>query len=82
MKTHKITTINDLVNILTLENHTQVIEDMAEFISTVARSRELAKHLNGTYPENIVKSLEIVFDGKTGLKELTVDDQITFKREE
>lgn len=82
MEKHTITTINELANICTAETSENIKADLCEFIDVVTSAKELAKTMTGKYPKDIVKSLEIIFDGKTGLKELKIDDQVIISRKD
>lgn len=80
MEKHKIKTINELANICTSKNSESLKKDICEFIDVVTSARELSKLMSGSYPKEIVKSLEIIFDGKTGIKTLEIDDQVIIER--
>jgi hypothetical protein len=79
---HEIKTINELVNICTAETKDTIKEDIGKFIDIMTNIKEVTKINTGRYPRNIVDSIEIEFDGHTGLKTLTIGDETIIQRKD
>ena len=72
-KIHRISSLNDIGNIITDENKDFLIADLVESILFVVDLKEKILKQTGEYPTDFYKSIDICFDGEIGVNAVTLN---------
>jgi hypothetical protein len=72
-KTHRIKDINDIVNLITEENADFLIADLVASFKIALSFKEEIKKETGEYPIDFFSHVDIVFDGKVGVNNITIN---------
>ena len=75
-KIHRVTDLNDVVNLMTTENAEFLITDLIDSFRIALSLKEKIKKDTGEYPVDFLKHIDIVFDGKIGVNKITLNGEI------
>ena len=74
-KIHRIVDVNDIVNLITEENAEFLIADLVDSFRVALCLKEKIKQETGEYPIDFFSHVDIVFDGKVGVNNITLNGE-------
>lgn len=74
-KIHRVVDVNDIVNLITEENAEFLIADLVDSFRVALSLKEKIKQETGEYPIDFFSHVDIVFDGKVGVNNITLNGE-------